>query len=114
VATGRRSPDPGPAPGRPTPSGPRTPAAAPPPSPNGSGQNQDEQAQGDPSEAPGFGDRISRRRQSAALGHQLSAKRAGLIHPGFPGGSIAWKAGWSHGRQQEHPPIPAALPARAA
>jgi transposase-like protein len=23
---------------------------------------------------------------------------------------IAWKAGWSHGRQQEHSPIPAALP----
>src|SRR6266540_4009620 len=24
-----------------------------------------------------------------------------LIRPGFCGGSIAWKAGWSHGRQQE-------------
>jgi hypothetical protein len=24
-----------------------------------------------------------------------------LIHPGFPGGCIAWKAGWSHGRPQE-------------
>jgi hypothetical protein len=36
------------------------------------GQNQDEQAQADPSEAPGFGDRISHRRRGAELGHQLS------------------------------------------
>jgi hypothetical protein len=27
------------------------------------------------------------------------ADLAEVIHPGFRGGSIAWKAGWSHGRQ---------------
>src|SRR6266508_4413212 len=35
------------------------------------------------------------------------------IPPGFCGGSIAWKAGWSHGTQQQVPPLPEALPARA-
>ena len=49
------------------------------PSPNGSGQNQDEQAQGDPSEAPGFGDRISPRRQNAELGHQRPAQARPFI-----------------------------------
>ena len=63
----------------PRPSAPRAPAAATPPSPNGSSQNQDEQAQGDPSEAPGFGDRISRRRQRAELGHQLPAQARPFI-----------------------------------
>jgi len=37
-----------------------------------------------------------------------------VIPPGFCGGSIAWKAGWSHGTQLEFPPGPEALPARAA
>ncbi len=37
-----------------------------------------------------------------------------VIRPGFCGGSIAWKAGWSHGTREEFPPGPAALPARAA
>jgi hypothetical protein len=58
---------------------PRAAAAAQPPSPSGSSQNQDEQAQSDPSEAPRSGDRSSRRRQSAELGHQLPAKRAPFI-----------------------------------
>jgi glutamate synthase domain-containing protein 3 len=38
----------------------------------------------------------------------------GVIPPGICGGSIAWKAGWSHGIQHESPPLPEALPARAA
>ena len=42
-------------------------------------QNQNEQAQGDPSEAPGFGDRISRRCQSAELGHHLPAQARRFI-----------------------------------
>ena len=46
---------------------------------NGSSQNQGEQAQGDLSEAPVFGDRISRRRQSAELGHQLPAQARPFI-----------------------------------
>ncbi len=37
-----------------------------------------------------------------------------LIPPGFCGGSTAWKAGWSHGTQQQVPLVPEALPARAA
>ena len=38
-----------------------------------------------------------------------------MNRPGIPGGSIAWKGRrWSHGRQQRNPPVPAALPARAA
>jgi hypothetical protein len=37
-----------------------------------------------------------------------------VIRPGFRGGSIAWKAGWSHGTQPQVPPVPEALPARAA
>jgi len=65
------------APGWPRPSRPRAPAAAPPPSPNGSGQNQDEQAQGDRSEAPVFGDRISRWRQRADSATNSPPKRAG-------------------------------------
>src|SRR6266545_920863 len=43
-----------------------------------------------------------------------SSSTSGLIRPGFCGGSIAWKAGWSHGTREEFPPGPAALPARAA
>jgi hypothetical protein len=46
---------------------------------NASSQNQDEQPQGDPSEAPVFGDRISRRRQNAELGHQLPAQARPFI-----------------------------------
>jgi hypothetical protein len=46
---------------------------------NASSQNQDEQAQGDPSEAPVFGDRISRRRQRAELGHRLPAQARPFI-----------------------------------
>jgi hypothetical protein len=34
-----------------------------------------------------------------------------VIHPGFSGGSIAWKGRWSHGRQQGNPSIAAAVPA---
>jgi hypothetical protein len=34
-----------------------------------------------------------------------------LIRAGFCGGSIAWKAGWSHGTQQEPQPFAEALPA---
>ena len=55
--------------------------------------------------------------RSSGVAGRMSAMVRGagvVIHPGFPGGSIAWKAGWSHGTQQEHPPIPEALPARAA
>ena len=48
-------------------------------SPNRSGQDQDEQAQGDRSQAPGFGDRISRRRQSTELDHQLPAQARPFI-----------------------------------
>jgi hypothetical protein len=40
-----------------------------------------------------------------------TASSSSLIHPGFPGGSIAWKAGWSHGTQQEQPPLAEAVPA---
>lgn len=45
-----------------------------------------------------------------------AASRLGfaVIRPGFCGGSIAWKAGWSHGIQQQSPPLAEALPARAA
>jgi NAD(P)-dependent dehydrogenase (short-subunit alcohol dehydrogenase family) len=34
-----------------------------------------------------------------------------LIRPGFCGGSIVWKAGWSHGTQPQSQPLAAALPA---
>ena len=49
-------------------------------------------------------------------GHHAGPQRgqvqvAVVIPPGFGGGSIAWKAGWSHG---SYPPIPEALSARAA
>jgi hypothetical protein len=37
-----------------------------------------------------------------------------MIPAGFCGGSIAWKAGWSHGTQRQFPPGPEALSARAA
>jgi putative transposase len=37
-----------------------------------------------------------------------------VIPAGFGGGSIAWKAGWSHDTQQQFPPGPEALPAGAA
>ncbi len=37
-----------------------------------------------------------------------------VIPPGFRGGSIAWKAGWSHGTRQESPPLAEAVPAGAA
>ena len=77
------------------------PAAAPPPSPNRSGQDQDEQAQGDPSEAPGFGDRISRQRQRAALGHQLPAKRPFIARLGSrPSGQVRHREGCSEARIQ--------------
>jgi hypothetical protein len=49
-----------------------------------------------------------------AGGETDAGKPPALIHPGFPGGSIAWKAGWSHGRPQEFSPFAEALPARAA
>jgi hypothetical protein len=37
-----------------------------------------------------------------------------LNRPGSVGCSIAWKGRWSHGRQQRNPPVPEALPTRAA
>src|SRR6266508_2543315 len=49
-----------------------------------------------------------------ATDHQAYLSGHSVIRPGFRGGSIAWKAGWSHGTQQQFPPVPEALPARAA
>jgi hypothetical protein len=50
----------------------------------------------------------------AAGDQQRNRNVPNVIPPGFCGGSIAWKAGWSHGTQLEFPPGPEALPARAA
>jgi hypothetical protein len=36
-----------------------------------------------------------------------------LIRPGFRGGSIAWKAGWSYGKRQEPSSFAEAVPARS-
>src|SRR6266545_3290761 len=52
--------------------------------------------------------------QAAAVADKGITPEQYLIPPGFCGGSIAWKAGWSHGTQLEFPPGPEALPARAA
>src|SRR6266545_1149341 len=51
--------------------------------------------------------------QAAAVADKGITPEQYLIPPGFCGGSIAWKAGWSHGTQLEFPPGPEALPARA-
>jgi hypothetical protein len=78
VAAGRRAPDPGrtrPAKAVQTQGAGRRSTAL----TNASSQNQDEQPQGDPSEAPMLGDRISRRRQNAELGHQLPAQARPFI-----------------------------------
>jgi hypothetical protein len=49
-----------------------------------------------------------------AIGAPCQVVGSLLNRPGIPGGSIAWKGRWSHGKQQRNPPVPAALPARAA
>jgi hypothetical protein len=86
---GRRSPDPGAhQAGHRRPD--QGPAAATPPRPNGSSQNQDEQPQGDPWEAPGFGDRISRRRETVRASVRLAfrAHICGLV----PASDVYWLA----------------------
>ena len=50
-------------------------------------------------------------RDQARYAWRILAQGTCVIHPGFPGGSIAWKAGWSHGTQQEQPPLAEAVPA---
>jgi hypothetical protein len=79
VAAGRRAPDPGPhqaGQGRPDP-GRRPPLHH--PHPTAPARTRTSSLRGDPSEAPVFGDRISRRRQSAELGHQLPAQARSFI-----------------------------------
>jgi hypothetical protein len=50
----------------------------------------------------------------ASTAAAISSPGTLLNRPGSVGGSIAWKGRWSHGRQQRNPPVPEALPTRAA